>query len=211
MKKYLRSQHYLRKLYGTGKRKVSMSWISCIKTQELENQCHQHSDHQYLPEPTFTPVENETATSTNNPQGPTCTSPDHNPGKRRAKVQPEPRTQQDTITLESSDDDYDRQLLKKFPIGAHLPLSNKPYEALKLKRSFLSEKSNNLKILKTRKPIRRLTNQEKQTLKRAPLIFLKDQFKGTAQTIDPKTGLRLEQVARKSGTIARKIKKPRNM
>ena len=101
-------------------------------------------DHQYLPEPTFTPVENETATSTNNLQGSTCTSPDDNPGKRRAKVQPESRTQQDTITLKSTDEDYDRQLLKKFPIVAHLPLSNKPYDALKLKRSFLSEKSNNL-------------------------------------------------------------------
>ena len=156
-------------------------------TRARESMPPTQKDHQYLPEPTFTPVENDTATTTNNPQRPTCTSPYHNPGKRRAKVQPEPINQQDTITLESSDDDYDRQLLKKFPIGAHLPLSNKPYDALKLKRSFLSEKSNNLEILKTRKPIRPLTNQEKQNLKRAPLIFLKDRFKGPAHTIDPKT------------------------
>ena len=130
-----------------------------------------------------------------------------NPGKQRAKVQPDPRNQQDATTLESSDDEYDEQLLKKFPIGAHLPLSNKPYDALKLKRSFLMEKSNNLETLRTRKPIRLLTNQEKQNLQRAPLVFLKDRFKGPAHTIDPKTGRRLEQVARKSGTIARKIKK----
>ena len=89
-------------------------------------------DHQYLPEPTFTPVETvdtETATTTANPQGITCTSTDANPGKRHAEVQSEPLYQQDTITLESSDDEYDEQLLKKFPIVAHLPLSNKPYDA----------------------------------------------------------------------------------
>ena len=94
------------------------------------------------------------------------------------------------IMLESSDDDNDRQLLLKFPIGAHLPLLNKPYDALKLKRSFLSEKSNNLENLKTRKPIRPLSNQEKQNLKRAPLIVLKDRFKSSAHTIDPKITIR---------------------
>ena len=47
-----------------------------------------------------------------------------------------------------------------------------------------------------------------QNLERAPLLFLKDCFKGPAHTIDPKTGLRLEQIARKTGTIARKIKNP---
>ena len=161
-----------------------------------------------MPEPTFTPVETvdtETATTTANPQGTTCTSTDANPGKRPAQVQPEPLNQQDTITLESSDDEYDEQL-KKFPIGAHLPLSNKPYDALKLKRSFLMEKSNNLETLRTRKPIRSLTNQEKQSLQRAVLVFLKDRFKGPAHTIDPKTRRRLEQVARKSGTNHEKLK-----
>ena len=168
-------------------------------------------DHQYLAEPTCTPVDSgntETATTTANLRVATCTSTDVNPGKQRAKVQPDPRNQQDAITLESSDDEYAEQLLKKFPIGAHLPLSNKPYDALKLKRSFLMEKSNNLETLRTHKPIRLLTNQEKQNLQRAPLVFLKDRFKGPAHTIDPKTGRRLEQVARKSGTIARKIKNP---
>ena len=89
-------------------------------------------DLQYLREPNFTPVENEPATETNNLQGPTCTSAAQNPGKRRAKVQPELRSHQGMITLETSDDDYDRQLLQKFPIGAHLLVSNKLYDALKL-------------------------------------------------------------------------------
>ena len=117
-----------------------------------------------------------------------------------AKVQSEPLNQQDAITLESSDDEYDEQILKKFPIDAHLPVSNKPYDALKLKRSFLMEKSNKLETLRTRKPIRSLTNQEKQNLQGASLVFLKDRFKSPAHTIDPKTGRRLEQVAQKSGT-----------
>ena len=151
---------------------------------------------------------NETARNTASSQGATGTSPEINPGKQRTKVQPDPRNQQEAITLQSSDDEYDRQLLLKFPLGAHLPLSNKPYDALKLKRSFLMEKSNNLETLRTRKPIRLLTNQEKQNLQRAPLVFLKDRFKGPAHTIDPKTGRRIEQIARKSGTIARKTKNP---
>ena len=168
-------------------------------------------DHQYLPEPTCTPVDSgktDTATTAANPRGATCTSIDVNPGKQRARVLPDSRNQQDAITLESSDDKYDEQLLKNFPIGAHFPLSNEPYDALKLKRSFLMEKSNNLETLRTRKPIRLLTNQEKQNLQRAPLVFLKDRFKSPAHTIDPKTGRRLEQVAGKSETIARKIKNP---
>ena len=168
----------------------------------------QKQDQHYLPELTCTPVDsenNETARITASSQGATGTSTKVNPGKQRAKVQPDPRNQQDAITLQSSDDEYDRQLLLKFPIGAHLPLSNKPYDALKLKRSFLMEKSNNLETLRTRKPIRLLINQEKQNL---PLVFLKDRFKGPAHTIDPKTGRRIEQIARKSGTIARKTKNP---
>ena len=99
-------------------------------------------------------------------------------------------------------------MLKKFPIGAHLPLSNKSCNLLKLKRSFLSEKCNDLENLKTRKPIRPLTNQEKQQLERAALIFQKDRFKGRAHTINPKTVLQLEQVARKTRTLARKKKNP---
>ena len=89
-----------------------------------------------------------TAKTTANPRGTTCTSTDVNPGKQRAKVQPDPRNQQDAITLETSVDQYDEQLLKKFPIGAHSPLSNKPYDALKLKRSILMEKYNNFETLR---------------------------------------------------------------
>ena len=83
-------------------------------TGAKETRAPKQKDHQYLPEPTFNPVEKEIATTANDPQGPTCTSPDHNPGKRRAKIQLEPINQHDTMTLESSDDDYDRPLLKKF-------------------------------------------------------------------------------------------------
>ena len=60
--------------------------------------------------------------------------------------------------------------------------------------------------MKTRKLLRPLTNQENQNLKKAPLIFLKDRFKGPAHKINPKSGLR--HVARKTGIIARKIKNP---
>ena len=60
--------------------------------------------------------------------------------------------------------------------------------------------------LKNAQPIRPLTNQENQNLNRAPLIFLKDRFKGPVLTINLKTGLRFEQVARKLGTNARKVK-----
>ena len=54
----------------------------------------------------------------------------------------------------------------------------------------------------------RKTQQEKQRIERAPLVFLKDRFKGPQDTIDPKLGKLMEQVARKSGTIARKTKNP---
>ena len=89
-----------------------------------------------MPEPTVNPVEYETDSTANKPQGPTCTSPDPNPGKRRAKIQSDPINQQDTITLESIDDENDQQLLKKFRVGAHLPLSNKPYDALNSENHF---------------------------------------------------------------------------
>ena len=44
-------------------------------------------------------------------------------------------------------------------------------------------------------------------MERAPIVFLKDRFKGPQSTINPKLGQKLNQVARKLGTIARKIKK----
>ena len=142
----------------------------------------------------------------NNAQG----TQDKIPGKRRAKIQPDVTNRKETITLESSDEDHDQELLKNFLIVAHLPLSNKPYGLTKLKKkSILSEKSNDLENLTTRKAKRPLTDQEKQQFERVPLIFLRDQFKGPAHTVNPKTGLRLEQVARKTGTIARIIQNPR--
>ena len=42
----------------------------------------------------------------------------------------------------------------------------------------------------------------------APIVFLEDRFKGPQATINTKLGQKIDQVARKSGTIARKIKNP---
>ena len=162
-------------------------------------------DHQYVPEPIFNPVppaQNNVEQSTIEVPRRTTT----NSGKQRPKNQQDTFPNTDAFTLDSSDEEFDRRLLQNFPIGAHLPLSIKPYEIKSLKESFLKEKTNDFENLRTRKPIRLLTRQEKQTLQRAPLLFLKDRFKGPAHTIDPKTGLRLEQIARKTGTIARKTK-----
>ena len=164
-------------------------------------------DHQYVPELTFNPAPpaqinaERNATEANQ-------STNTNSGKRRAYNQPDVVTHTDAVTLDSSDEEFDRRLLQKVPIGAHLPLSNKPYETRSLQESFLKEKSNDFENLRTRNPIRLLTRQEKENLRRAPLVFLKDRFKGPAHTINPKTGLRLEQVARKMGTIARKTNNP---
>ena len=113
------------------------------------------------------------------------------------------------ISLSDTDEDeqFDQALLQKFPIGAHLPLNNIPYDLQKVKRSFLAENpKHDIANIRTRKPIRWLTQQEKHKLEKAPLVFLKDRFKGPQNTIDPALGKRLEQVARKSGTIARKTK-----
>ena len=118
-------------------------------------------DHQYVPEPTFNPAPpaqiNAERNATEANQSTNTTS-----GKRRAHHQPEVITHTDAVTLDSSDEEFDRRLLQKFPIGAHLPLSNKPYEARSLQESFLKEKSNNFENLRTRNPIRLLTRQEKK-------------------------------------------------
>ena len=50
-----------------------------------------------------------------------CTT--NNRGKQRAKDQPNAMTKTDTITLENSDEEFDRLLLKKFPVGSHILLS----------------------------------------------------------------------------------------
>ena len=109
----------------------------------------------------------------------------------------------------SSDEEFDRQLLARFPIGAHLPLTNTAYDLIKEKRKFLSEKTgHNIEKIRTRIPIRTLTAQEKQKMERALIVFLKDRFKGPQATINTKLGQKIDQVVRKSGTIARKINKP---
>ena len=45
-------------------------------------------------------------------------------------------------------------------------------------------------------------------MERAPIVFLKDRFKGPQSTINPKLGQKIDQVARKLGNIARNIQKP---
>ena len=112
-----------------------------------------------------------------------------------------------TLSDTDEDEEFDRALLQKLPIGAHLPLNNIPYDLQKVKRSFLADNpQRDIANIRTRKPIRWLTQQEKQRLERAPLVFLKDRFKGPQNTVDPKLGKRMEQVARNLGTIARKTK-----
>ena len=102
-------------------------------------------DHQYVPEPTFNPAPpaqintEQNATEANQ-------HTNTNSGKRRANNQPDAVTHTDAVTLDSSDEEFDRRLLQKFPIGAHLPLSNKPYETRSLQESFLKENLTTLKI-----------------------------------------------------------------
>ena len=59
---------------------------------------------------------------------------------------------------DTSDEEFDRQLLHRFPIGAHLLLSNTAYDLIKEKRKYLSEKTgNDIEKIRTRIPIRTLT------------------------------------------------------
>ena len=124
---------------------------------ELELKFKHHgkptSDHQYLPEPIFNPV----PPAQNNVEQNTIEVPPRtatNSGKQRPKNQQDTFPNTDAITLDSSDEEFDRRLLQNFPIGAHLLLSIKPYEIKSLKESFLKEKTNDFENLKTRKPIR---------------------------------------------------------
>ena len=110
---------------------------------------------------------------------------------------------------DTSDNEFDRQLLEKFLIGAHLHLSNIQYDLINENGKFLKENAeNDIAKLRTRKSIRTLTKQDKQNTERAPLIFLKDRFEGPQTTINTQLGHKLEQIAHKTGRIARKIKKP---
>ena len=138
----------------------------------------------YLPEPSYEPA------------GPSSQvvgtrTPGHTIPKRaipETTKEQTKQTQRKQPLLSDTDDDelFDQALLRKFPIGAHLPLNNIPYDLQKVKRSFLAENpKNDIANIRTRKPIRWLTQQEKQRIERAPLVFLKDRFKGPQNTIDP--------------------------
>ena len=86
-------------------------------------------------------------------------------GKRKATTQVEKPLRPDG--WDSSDEEFDRQLLARFPIGAHLPLTNTAYDLIKEKRKFLNEKTgHNIEKRRTRIPIRTLTPQEKQNMER---------------------------------------------
>ena len=64
---------------------------------------------------------------------------------------------------DTSDDKIDCQFMERFSIGAHLPLCNIAYDLINEKRKFLKENtSNDIAKLRTRKPIRTLTKQEKK-------------------------------------------------
>ena len=150
----------------------------------------------YLPEPSCEPAGPSTQAVRSKTPGPAKTSQIETVKKKQV-----------TLSDTDEDEEFDQALLKKFPIGAYLPLNNIPYDLQKVKRSFLADNpQHDLANIRTRKPIRWLTQQEKQRIERAPLVFLKDRFKGPQDTIDPKLGKRMEQVARKWGTIARKTK-----
>ena len=98
-------------------------------------------DPQYLSEPTFNPAPTTDITVKNTHEiiVDNTQIPRENPGKQRAKDQRDTTTKTDAITLESSDKEFDQQLLKKFLKSAHLPLSNKPYELIKLKQALLDK------------------------------------------------------------------------
>ena len=71
-------------------------------------------------------------------------------GKRKATTPVEKPLQTDG--WDSSDEAFDRQLLARFPIGAHLPLTNTAYDLIKEKRKFLNERTgHNIEKIKTRK------------------------------------------------------------
>ena len=129
---------------------------------------------------------------------------------RKRKATTPAKDPQGFIGWDTSDEEVDSQLLDRFPISAHLPLSNTAYDLMTKKRKFLNEKtSNDIETIRTRKPIRNLTRQEKQNMERAPIVILKDRFKAPQATMDTKLGQKIDQVERKTGTMARKKKKTR--
>ena len=114
----------------------------------------------------------------------------HSENQKRKKATARPQHQPaGASNWDSSDDDFDCQPVEKFPIGAQLPLSNKPYDMINVKREVLKENTkNDISIKKTRKPIRTLTNRKNKTSKEAPLVLVKYRFKDTQSTINAKLG-----------------------
>ena len=150
----------------------------------------------YLPEPDFEPAGPSTQAIHSKTAGPSSSSQTSTQQKKQV-----------TLSDTDEDEEFEQALMKKYPIGAHLPLSNIPYDLQKVKRSFLADNpQHDIANIRTRKPTRWLTRQEKQRLERSPLVFLKDRFKGPQNIVDPKLGKRIEQVVRKLGTITRKTK-----
>ena len=136
----------------------------------------------YLPEPSCEPAGSSSHAVRSKTPGQTK----HSQGDLEQKKQ---------ISLSDPDEDelFDQALLRKFPIGARLPLNNIPYDLEKVKRSFLAENPKyDIANIRTRKPIRWLTQQEKQRIERATLVFLKYRFKGPQNTIDPVLGKRID-------------------
>ena len=88
----------------------------------------------YLPEPSFEPAgPSKKADQVSTSGKSKTTNPSHS----------ETPKNQVTLSDTDKDDEFDRALMKKFPIGAHLPLENKPYDLQKVKRSFLADNPQN--------------------------------------------------------------------
>ena len=171
---------------------------------ELDIKYRQHQEPQIMPD--NMPSSSRQPTATNQTVDAEPVTPPAWMGKRKATTPV--KDPQGLSGWDTSDDEFDRQILERLPIGAHLPFSNTAYNLVREKRKVLNEKtSNDIEKTRTKKPTRTLIKQGKQNMERAPIIFLKDRFKGPQPTINTKLGQKIDQVARKTGTIARKFKK----
>ena len=75
----------------------------------------------YLPEPSFKPAGPSTQAARSKTAGPANTSQTSTQKKKHV-----------TLSDTDEDEEFDQALLKKFPIGAHLPLNNIPYDLQKI-------------------------------------------------------------------------------
>ena len=120
----------------------------------------------YLPEPTFEPAGPSTQAIRSKTAEPASSSQTTTQQKKQV-----------TLSDTDEDEELDQALLKNFPIGAHLPLSNIPYDLQKVKHSFLADNpQHDIANIRTRKPISWLTHQEKQRLEKGPSGFPKRSF-----------------------------------